>query len=228
MALNQEFLESIGLSDKDLAEKLIAKSTEDELGLVNKRDELLEKTVNYKTQLEKFEGVDVEEYRTALQKLKEYDEKHLMDKGDFEPIRQQLLDQIEETKKKGESENGVLRGQLEKRIIDSEAATAIGKEGASIKMLMPLIKERATIVDVDGNLVLQIKTEDGKPALNDKGEPLSMLELMEEFKADPELAGAFPSSGLSGGGARPNHSGTKPEDSKVFGAAKMRAARAAK
>lgn len=226
MALDADFLKSIGLDDEAIAEKLIAKTTEDETGLVNKRDELLGKVTDYKGQLSRFEGVDPDEYRTALQKLKEYDEKHLMEKGDFEPIRQKLLDQIEETKNAAETEKGQLRSQLEGMMVDSQAAQAISEAGGNLKLLMPIIKNRVAIVDDGGKLVLQIKSEDGKPALNSKAEPMSLSELMEEIKADESFSGAFASSGLSGGGARPSHSGTNPDQSKVFGAARMRAARA--
>ena len=226
MALDSEFLKSIGLDDEGLAEKLIARSTEDEQGLVKKRDELLGKVTDYKGRLDQFDGIDVEEYKTALQKLKEYDEKHLMDKGDFEPIRQKLLEQIEEAKTSAEKEKGALRSQLENMMIDSEAAKSISEAGGSLKLLMPIVKSRIDIIDNDGKLVLQIKSEDGTPALDNNGESLTLSGLMEEIKADESLSGAFASSGLSGGGARQSVKGGGSEDDKeVFGSARMRQAR---
>ena len=229
MALDSEFLKSIGLEDESQAEKLIARSTEDEQGLVNKRDELLGKVTDYKGRLAQFDGVDVEEYKTALQKLKEYDEKHLMDKGDFEPIRQKLLDQIEEGKVNSEKEKGALRSQLENMMIDSEAAKSISEDGGSLKLLMPIVKSRIDIIDNDGKLILQIKSEDGTPALDDKGEPLTLPGLMEELRADESLSGAWPSSGLSGAGARRSvKGGGSEDDKKVFGSARMAQARANK
>lgn len=229
MAIDSEFLKQIGLEDEGLAEKLIARSTDDEQGLVNKRDELLGKVTDYKGKLAQFDGVDVEEYKTALQKLKEYDDKHLMDKGDFEPIRQKLLDQIEETKTSAEKEKGALRGQLENMMIDSEAAKSISEAGGSLKLLMPIVKSRIDIIDNDGKLMLQIKSEDGTPALDNKGESLTLSGLMEEIKADESLSGAFASSGLSGAGARRSVKGGGSEgDDKVFGSKRMAQARANK
>jgi len=226
MALDQEFLKSIGLSEDDVMAKLIAKSTEDEAGLVSKRDELLGKNASYKENLAKFEGVDADKYREMLKQIETIDEKNLMDKGDFEKIREKLLSGFDDERKAFTDSETKLRSQLESMMIDAEAAKAVGEADGNLKLLMPIIKSRVAIVDDNGKLVIQIKTEGGDPATDKEGKPLSIAGLMDEIKADESYSGAFASSGLSGAGARPSvKSGKVDTESKVIdGGSKMAAA----
>lgn len=228
MAIDQEFLKSIGLDDEALAEKLIAKSTDDEKGLVNKRDELLGKNTTYKDNLAKFDGLDPDKYREMLKQIETIDEKNMMDKGEFEKIRQKLVDANEDERKVSAQEKEKLRAQLENYMIDSAAAKAISESDGNIKLLMPIIKGRVDIIDNDGTLTVQIKSDSGEPATDKEGKPLTMTGLLEEIKADESYSGAFASSGLSGGGAKPSIKGSAPsDDGKVInGAAKMASARA--
>lgn len=228
MAITQEFLKSIGLDDETLAEKLIAKSTEDETGLVNKRDELLGKVTTYKDQLKGFEGVDAIKYHDMLKKLDAISEAEDLKNGDFEKIRLKMLEDFE--KKEGVSSDTItkLMGQIESLMVDSEVAKAIAEAKGNSKLLMPLLKQRIKVVDKDGSMVVKVTEDNGDPSVNDKGEPLSITALVESFKKDENFAGAFDSSGLSGGGGKPSGSGGGSDDDTVFGASRMAAARTSK
>ena len=227
MAIDQEFLKSIGLDSDELMQKIADKSAEDEAGLVSKRDELLGKVTGYRDQLTAFDGIDPVEYRTAMEKLKEFDEKDLMNKGEFDTLRQRLIDDYEGKIDGKDGQITKLVSQLEGMLLDSQAAQAINDAGGNAKLLMPLIKARSAVVDNEGSMVVQIMGEDGKEAKDAKGDPLSFAGLLETMKADNAFSGAFNSSGLSGGGAPPSGGqgqGGSGNDG-AFGASRMAAAR---
>lgn len=223
-----EFLKSIGLDDESLAQKVLEKHQEEETGLVNKRDELLGKMSSMKDQLSKYDGVDLDEYVQLKKKMEELSQKELEEKGDFEAIRKKMLDQFEQEKGGLTEQNNTLKSQLESMMVDSEASKAIAEAGGNLKLLMPLIKQRISVVDKDGQVVVQVKAEDGTPAVDGKGNPISITDLVNLMKEDEAYAGAFASSVKSGGGARPSQSSGNDDDKSLFGASRMAAARAQK
>jgi len=226
MAITAEFLKSIGIDDEEMSNKLIKHSTDDEAGLVNKRDELLGKITTYKSKLEGFDGVDAEKYREMVTKLEAIAEAEDLKNGDFEKIRLKMLEDFE--KKEGVSSATItkLMGKIESLMIDSEVVKAIADAKGNSDLLMPLLKQRIKVVDKDGEMVVKVNEINGDPAVNDKGEPLSIINLVEKFKSDEKFAGAFDSSGLSGGGGSNNDgTGSGGNDDKVFGAKRMAQAR---
>ena len=228
MAIDTEFLKSIGIEDEDLAGKLIAKSTEDESGLVSKRDELLGKVTGYKDQLKGFEGVDAGKYHDMLKQIEAIAEADDLKNGDFEKVRAKMLEEFAKKEDASASTITKLMGQLEGLMVDSEVAQAIAESKGTSKLLMPILKQRIKVVDNDGKLVVKVTEENGDPSVNDKGEPITIAALVESLKSDEAFAGAFDASGLSGGGAKPP-GGNPPGDAgdnKVFGSSRMAAARA--
>lgn len=220
-----DFLKSIGLDDESLAQKVLEKHKEEETGLLSKRDELLGKVTKYKEDLSKYEGVDLDEYVRLKKKMEELNEKDLIDKGDFEAIKKKMLDQFEQEKGGLLEQTNTLKSQLESMMVDSEAAKAIAELGGNHKLLMPLIKQRISVVDKDGKIVVQVKAEDGTPAVDGKGNPISITDLVRQMKEDENYAGAFVSSIKSGGGARPTQTTANNGNDTLFGAARIRAAR---
>lgn len=226
MAIDTEFLKSIGIEDEDLAGKLIAKSTEDENGLINKRDELLGKVTTYKDRLKGYDGVDADEYRDLKAKLDKINEAEDLKNGEFDKVRQKMLDEFGKKEDASAATISKLMGQLEGMMVDSEVAKAIAEAKGNTALLMPLLKQRIKVVDKDGSLVVKVTEENGDPAVNDKGEPVTISALVESFKSNETFAGAFDSSGLSGGGGKPPSNGSdNADDDKLFGASRLAAAR---
>jgi len=93
---------------------------------------------------------------------------------------------------------------------------------------MPILKQRIKVVDSDGKLVVKVLEENGDPSINKDGEPLSISALVKSLKDDEAFAGAFNSSGLSGGGSKPTTTASKNVDTELFGSKRMAAARQAK
>lgn len=225
MAIDTEFLKSIGIDDESVAEKLINKSVEDETGLVNKRDELLGKVTGYKDKLQAFDGVDAAKYHDMLKQIDAIAEADDIKNGDFEKVRAKMLDEFAKKEDVSSATITKLMGQLEGMMVDSEVAKAIATAKGNSALLMPLLKQRIKVVDKDGELVVKVTEENGDPAVNDKGEPLTISALVESFKTNENYAGAFDSSGLSGGGLKPGTTETTTGDDKLFGASRMANAR---
>ena len=225
MAIDTEFLKSIGVDDESIAEKLISKTVEDEQGLVSKRDELLGKVTKYKEDLSKYEGVDLDEYSKLKKRMSEIEEKNLIDGGEFEQVKQKMLEQFEAEKNEIVEGKTKLMGQLEGMMVDSAIISAINEANGNAKLLTPLMKQRVQAVDKDGEIAVKVFDKEGKPAVNGKGEPLTINDLIDELKSDDDYAGAFNASGLSGGGARRANGSPSGDDSKLFGASRMAAAR---
>lgn len=224
--MDADFLKSIGIDADDIAQKIIEKQQEEESGLISKRDELLGKVNKYKDDLARFDGVDPAKYKEALAKLEEIGDAESMKNGDIEAIRQKLLDQFAEKEKTYQDQASALRSQLENILIEGEAVKAISEHGGNSKLLLPLIKQRIKAVDKDGKLMVEVFGEDGVQAIDNDGKPLSIGGLVESMKVDETFAGAFASSGLSGGGSQGSKTATATDDSGLFGASRMAAARA--
>lgn len=105
-----------------------------------------------------------------------------------------------------------LEGQLELALVDANAKAAIAKKGASVKLLLPALRERARMIkekDPESGFHKyrsQIIGEDGEPAFSMKGSALEEMgwdELVEQVEEDEELGLAFGGSGATGGGAKP-------------------------
>lgn len=226
MAIDVEFLKSIGIDDEALAKQLIDKTTEDESGLLNKRDELLGKVTTYKDQLKGFEGVDAEEYRELKARIDKINEAEMLDKGEFDKIRAKMNEEWDKERGTLTEQNKTLLSQLESMMVDSEVTKAVAEAKGNLTLLTPVLKQRIKVVDNDGKFVVKVNEQNGDPMVNAKGESVSISELVESLKKNEAYAGAFDSSGLSGGGAKPNgdESGGANDD-KLFGSKRLAAAR---
>lgn len=219
MAIDQEFLKSIGLDNDDIMQKIAAKSVEDETGLLNKRDELLGKVTDYKSKLNAFDGVDVDQYRTMLERLKGIDEKNLIDKGEFDKLIQLKTDEADSKYGELTEKYASLSDKFKKKIEGEAVLLAVGDKGDG-ELILGAIKQNGYLqtVDTDAGIVLKITSLDGKKELE------SIDDLISEMSKSTKFARLFNASGLSGGGARQNHDG-KTEEGSVFGASRMAAAR---
>lgn len=143
----------------------------DVTGLTNKRDELLRDNAELKR---KFDGIDPDKARAALQKVGELETK---DKGNVDRLTQieQRLEASEKAREAAEANAAIER----LRSMGSTAiSTAKGRPEALV-LLMPIIERRSKIVDG----ATQIFMDDGKTlALDKAGAPLTMDGLVAELK----------------------------------------------
>lgn len=150
-------------------------------------------------------GLTIEQ---AKEKLAAADAKH---EGDDSKMSQ-ATKRWEQTQKQWEDRERDLTGKLgskDRTIYDlvgkASAAEEIAKAKGNSKLLMPHVLGFTKVVeDKDGRYSVQIVGADGSPRLKDHlGNPMTMADLVEEFKKSDEFAAAFEGVMPSGSSATP-------------------------
>jgi len=140
-------------------------------------------------------------------KQKELEDKELEDKGQWEALKQQLVDKNAETllalttDKDGQISG--LRSALDKELIENASIKAIEKEKGNSFFLLPHMKNNIKTVLEDGAYVVQVLDGEGKQRLDDDGKSFSVAQLVAEMKTNDQFAPAFPESN-SGSGKNAN------------------------
>lgn len=172
-----------------------------------------------KTSLSSFDGLVAEEARTALEELEAikkdgggnktrdevraeldatYSSKFSADK---DSLTKKFTTDLDVRDKK----ISLLANQLEKRIVDGEAVTAITKAGGSIELILPLIRNTTKVVELEnGTRVPRIFDSSDQERMSPKAgssDPMTIEEYVTELRGDKVYARAFNASGQSGSGA---------------------------
>jgi len=219
MAIDPDFLKSIGVEDDEVATKIAQKAQEDEKGLVQKRDELLDKLTKQKETLAQYEGVDLDEYSKLKQRVAEMEAEGMSIEERIEKAKQEAAKEWEDKYSQTKNQLDELTEREKSRFRNEAVFRAVGDKGDA-ELILDVIAQRNLVetLDKDGETVLQVKSLDGK-------ELESIDKLIEEMKASDRYSRLFNSSGLSGSGARPSGSGSGSQDDGLFGAKRMAAAR---
>ncbi len=130
-------------------------------------------------------------------------------RGEFDKILAQVNEKHATALKAKEETVAQMRKRLESELVDSKAIAAIAAAKGKTKLLLPLVKNQ---LRVDENFNVVVLGADGEtPKVNDKGEPLTINDLVNEMRASEDFGAAFEGSGQSGSGTRPtNGSGGNP------------------
>ena len=164
-----------------------------------------------------FEGLDSEKVRSDLNELSTLRSQS----GDVEArvntLAQSKIEQLVE-KHQVEMSASVdnakaYRSKVESLMVDQALATAIRKNGGNegtVTMLMPHLKGQVSLREMaDGNLIPEVVDQVSKqPRIGDSiGTPMSMDQLVGEFKGSDTFAAAFPGTGTTGGGTQTSNNG---------------------
>lgn len=163
----------------------------------------------YQEQAGKYGDLDPETARAALDEL----ETLRSESGDLQSKAQQLAEsKVEQMSKKHQSElqkvssrADAYRNQLENVMIDQALASAIRSQGGdegTVELLMPHMR-RAVKLHEDGERFVAevIDPSTGQQRIGDSmGSPMSLEQLVSEYKSNDRYAIAFPGTGKSGGG----------------------------
>lgn len=178
-------------------------------GLKKNRDELLADRKRLAAEIAKYKDVDPEEYQRLKALQAEADEKKQKDAGAFDTLKQQLIEKHNGDMQKVNAELDADRNFIRETLADSVATKEIAGLQGNVKLLLPHVlreikvergadgKWGAVVVDAKGNARIS----------NAKGEPMTIAELVAEFKARDEFAIAFKGSGASGSGASGSSTG---------------------
>lgn len=174
-------------------------------GLVTKNSDLINRLKEAKEKADKAEGMDIDGYNNYLEnkdKLEAERVKAEQDalaaagewdklKGDMTTNHEKTISTITETK---DQEISNLRHTLDTMLIENVSLKEIEKVEGSQVLLMPHIKNSITTYqDDNGNYAIKVIDANGKDRMNtETGNPLKVSELVAEFQANKEFAGAFP------------------------------------
>jgi hypothetical protein len=118
------------------------------------------------------------------------------DEGNFEALKTQLVEKHQGREKK-------LLTKLDSVLRMQAVESAIVEAGGSAKVLLPHILPFVKVVESDDDFATQVVDAKGNARITDgQATPMTIAQLVEQFKADDTFAGAFAASGASGSGAR--------------------------
>lgn len=159
-------------------------------------------------------GKSEEEIAELIAKHKEREEDDLASKGKWDQLKQQLVEthnaETAKLRKKIDDqakEIGSLQGSINDMLVDSNANAAIAEHSGDPELLMPFVRKRLRITEVEGKKKIEVLGEDGNIKLNGKGEQITVSELVAEMRGNERFGKLFKASGSSGGGSPPGGGG---------------------
>ena len=167
--------------------------TDDVAGLKKKVDELL----NEKKEAQRIASEAAATAEAAkLEALKKG--------GDKEALIASYEEKIKKINADTEQKNNRLQEMINKLTVDSKARElAVELAAESSDVLLPHIRSRLTVDLMDGNAIVRVLDDQGKPSA------LSLNDLKEEFRNKPSFAPVIKASKASGGGsAKGSHGGS--------------------
>ncbi len=192
----------VDLSSPEVQEAIKSAIDKEVSGLKNKNTELLGNHQKLREQLEKFKDVDPEKYGELVKAQEELETKKAEDKGEFDKLKQQILEKHGEKEKGWKERESFLIGQLENNLVTAELTKAIVAKKGSPDLLLHALRKNVKVVEEDGRIVAKVVDENGTPRIaSEKGDPLGMDALVEEYYNNPVYQRAFDPSGTSGSGA---------------------------
>lgn len=122
-----------------------------------------------------------------------------------EEVRAAIEQEFSNKFKAKDEENAALLGTLSEHLIDNSAITALAEHGGNQKLLLPLIRQQTKMVkdDETGRYFAAVVKADGTIRAGADGGPMPVSKLVEEMKADKDLASAFTGTKQSGTGTDP-------------------------
>lgn len=172
-------------------------------GLSTKNDELLGIIKGLKDSAVALpDDFDQELYDTMLKDHKDKEAENLRAEERWDELRQNLETKHAEDMDAANAVSSGLESALSAQLIDNAATTQILAEKGSATLLLPHIKANLKMVHTEQGYSTIVVDRFGKerPSLSKAGEMMSISELVNEFKANEQFAGAFMAPN-SGGGA---------------------------
>lgn len=187
---------------------------------------LREENAKYRTKakaaeekLAKLDGVDRDEYEALKAKQKELDEKKLMDAGEFNKLREQLvadhqkeLDKINTEKSAIAEQKKALEMELNRTILSHEIAVAASVAQAINPRLVEMVAIQNMQVEQleGGQRIIKVLDSAGNPRNDLKtGEPLRVSQYLEEMKQDESFAHLFAGGKAGANSGTVNFKGSK-------------------
>ena len=127
-------------------------------------------------------------------------------KVDIDKVKQAEAQRYANEIKQKDAKITAITKQLYQLNVRNAATLAIDAEGGSVEVLMPHVEQHVQQVEEDGQLKAYVvdASDSTRRFSNVTGEPMTIRELVAEFKTKPAFAGAFKSTAKNGVGTQPN------------------------
>ncbi len=155
-------------------------------------------------------GKTPEEIQALLEAQQRAEEEKATKGGEFEKLKQQMLEKHNSDLAKKDERITTLTKSLERRLVDADATAAIAAQKGVPALLLPHVRAAVKVVEEDGEFKALVVDSQGNPRVNGKGEFLSIADLVSEMRQSDIYGRAFEASGASGGGSTPSNPGSKP------------------
>ena len=160
-------------------------------------------TANKKLQI--FGDLDPKSARDAMKKvdeIKDFNPDEKIAEG-IKAREKQLLDAHALERESLQKSNTGLLDQLRKSEIVANATKAIAEQGGSIGLLLPIVESQTRLKHIEGKgYVPEVINADGHGRISGSdGQPMTIDQLVTEFKSNDVYAQAFNGTGHSGTGA---------------------------
>jgi hypothetical protein len=206
---------------------------EDTTGLKTKNAELIRKQKELAARAAVLGDRTPEDVQADLELAAKFKEDRAKAEGNFETLKSQLIEKHTTELTKASSRATKVEGKLYDVLAKREAESAITAAGGNPKLLLPHILPFIKVTEVDDDFTAQVVDAKGNPRIADgQATPMTIAQLVEQFKNDETFGTAFTASGVSGSGAR-NETGSRGTSGQVVISAvdakdvqKYRAARA--
>jgi len=232
-------VDGLGLEDvsglKSTVEKLRVSEKALQAEVKKSEDAFKNAQTSHQEFLKKYEGIDAEAAKSALDKIDEIKNwngetkvKEAVQEAErrVEQKMQAKLDEVVKqntTKITGlESELTDSQSQLQEAVVTSKIIEAVSKEGGNVNVLMPHVRNQVVMVkDSHGKWKPEVQKADGTPRIGDNsGNDMTIEQLVQEMKGQDTFAGCFSGANSTGTGKTDSTSNTthKKTDSKVVNA----------
>jgi len=153
-------------------------------------------------------GKSPEEIQALIEAQRKAEEDKALKGGEFEKLKQQIIDQHKGELGKKDERIQTLTKSLERRLIDADATAAIADAKGVPALLLPHVRAATRVVEDGGDFKVQVVDAAGNPRVNGGGEFLSISDLVSEMRQSDVFGRAFEPSGTAGGGAQGGGSGS--------------------
>lgn len=173
--------------------------TQDEMDKI-----IADRLARERRKLEKqLDGIDLDEARRLKEEKEQQELERQKERGEFETV-------LKKTVEKKEQEITTYKQKLEATLVDGQLLTVASKNNAvNPEQVSSLLKDKIRLSD-NGNV--EVLDNDGTPMYNDKGELLSVNELVSDFlTVNPH----FVKASQSGVGSQGNAGGSTPKPQSV-------------
>lgn len=176
---------------------------EDVSGLKAKNAELIAKNKSLAALAKQYDGIDPEQARAAMEGAKLAEEQRAKAAGEWDKHKAKLQDEFTKERTALEGKTERYRAALYEREVRLAARQALEVVAVSVDLLMPHVEKHLRMVEApDGTVGHAVIGPDGEPRLKgSKGEPMTVVDLVEEMRSQSMFLSAFKGTGSTGTGA---------------------------